>query len=63
MIARVDAAVYGVLLLLRVQIIANPGKTRNSHLIELAIKTNPTVFPLLDLLLVYIYKVSSMYNC
>ena len=34
MIARVDAAAYGVLLLLRVQMIANPGKTRNSHLID-----------------------------
>ena len=37
MIARVDAAVYVVLLLdllLGVQIIANPGKTRNLHLID-----------------------------
>ena len=35
MIAHVDAAAYGVLLLdllLRVQMNANPGKTRNSHL-------------------------------
>ena len=44
MIMRVAAAAYGVLLLdllMRVQMIANPGKTRNSHLI--AIKTSPTV--------------------
>ena len=37
MIACVDAVVYGVLLLdllLRVQMIANPRKTRNSHLID-----------------------------
>ena len=37
MIARVDAAAYSVLLLdllLRVQMIANPRKTRNSHLID-----------------------------
>ena len=37
MIACVDAAAYGVLLLdllLCVQMIANPGKTRNSHLID-----------------------------
>ena len=37
MIARVDAAMYGVLLLdllLRVQMIAYPGKTRNSHFID-----------------------------
>ena len=37
MIARVDAAAYGVLLLdllLRIQMIANPRKTCNSHLID-----------------------------
>ena len=34
MIARVDAAAYGVYLLLRVQMIANPGKSRNLHLID-----------------------------
>ena len=37
MIARADAAAYGVPLLdllLRAQMIANPGKTRNSHLID-----------------------------
>ena len=37
MIACGDAAAYGVLLLdllLRVQMIANPGKTRNAHLID-----------------------------
>ena len=54
MIARVDAAAYGVLLLdllLRVQMIANPGKTLNSHpspsphliLIDTRNQTSPTV--------------------
>ena len=48
MIARVDAAAYGVLLLdllLRVQMIANPGKNLNSHLILIDTRnqTSPTV--------------------
>ena len=47
MIARVDAAAYGVLLLdllLHVQMIANPGKTRNSHLIDTRNQSYGTAF-------------------
>ena len=64
MIARVDATAYGVLLfdlLLRVQMIANPGKTRNSQI--LAIKTSPTVYMYITMYMynVYLYMCIYMY--